>query len=89
VENGLKQGTLAFAPDEGRVEAARKAGGVGLDVYNDERPDGLTMLECARSARLDDDGIAHEPVRRLPYQDLIRPRCLLEALRDIDGLSRD
>ena len=30
-EDGLEQGSLAFAPDERRVEAARNAGGVGED----------------------------------------------------------
>ena len=88
-EHGLEHGTLALAPDEGRVEAARKAGGVGEDVYHDEGVDRLAVLERARPARLDDDRVAHEPVRRLPDQDLVRRRRLLEALGDVDGLSGD
>ena len=85
----LEHGTLALAPDEGRVEAARKAGGVGEDVHHDEGVDRLAVLEHARPARLDDDRVAHEPVRRLPDQDLVRRRRLLEALGDVDGLSGD
>ena len=88
-EDGLEHGTLAFAPDEGRVEAARKAGGVGEDVYHDEGVDRLAVLEHARPARLDDDRVAHEPVRRLPDQDLVRRRRLLKALGDVDDLSGD
>ena len=89
VEDGLEQGSLAFASDKRRAEAARKAGGVGQDFYHDEGADGLAVLDSARPARLDDDRVAHEPVCRLPYQDLIRRCSLLEALRDIDGLSGD
>ena len=88
-KTGVEHGTLALAPDEGRVEAARKAGGVGEDVYHDEGVDRLAVLERARAARLDDDRVAHEPVRRPPDQDLVRRRRLLEALGDVDGLSGD
>src|SRR5215813_11118728 len=47
------------------------------------------MLERAWSARLDDDRVADESVRRLPDQDLIRHRRFLEVLGDVDGLSGD
>jgi hypothetical protein len=47
------------------------------------------VLDSTRLARLDDHRIAHEPVGRFPYQDLIRLRSLLEALRDSDSLSGD
>ena len=88
-EHGVEHGTLALAPDEGRVEAARKAGGVGEDVYHGEGVDRLAVLERARPARLDDDRVAYQPMRRLPDQDLVRRRRLLEALGDVDGLSGD
>ena len=46
-------------------------------------------LTVATARSLDQDSVAHEHVRRLPDQDLVRLRRLLEALGDVDGLSGD
>src|SRR5687768_18449539 len=86
-KRGLEHGTLAYAPDEGRVEAAHTTGDAGEDVYDDQGVDCLTVLERARPTRLDDHRVADESVHRLPDQDLIRRRCLLKALGDVDGVS--
>src|SRR5262249_29848263 len=89
-KRGLERGTLAYAPDEGRVEAAaHTTGDAGGYIYDDKGVDRLAVLERARSARLDDDRVADESVRRLPDQDLISHCRLLEALGDVDGLSGD
>ena len=81
---------LRRAVDERRVEPARVAGCVGVDLVEPEPGDGLALaLGREPLARADLDRVLHERVRRRPDQDRPRLRRLLEPLGEVDGVAGD
>ena len=88
LELGRERVQLRGPADERRVEAARDACRVGLDLEQPPRVDGLGLaLQHQGGHRLDGDGVADEPDRRVADEDLPRSGRRLEPLRDDDGVA--